>query len=116
MHRLYVVPTLVINVAIIALPALLTIVLAFFRWDGISAPVFVGLGNFADLWGRPCVLDGADQQPDLDRDLSDPADRDGSSGGDDDAGGAAGIDVLSGGLFPACRDRDRDHGADLAGA
>lgn len=50
MHRLYVVPTLLINVAIIALPVALTILLAFFRWDGISAPVFVGLGNFADLW------------------------------------------------------------------
>ena len=50
MHRLYVVPTLVINVVIIAIPALLTLTLAFFRWDGISAPVFVGLGNFVALW------------------------------------------------------------------
>ncbi|MGZ9812556.1 carbohydrate ABC transporter permease [Pseudoroseicyclus sp. H15] len=50
MHRLYVVPTLVINVVIIAIPALLTLALAFFRWDGISSPVFVGFGNFANLW------------------------------------------------------------------
>lgn len=50
MHRLYVVPTLLINFAIILVPALLTIGLAFFRWDGISAPVFIGLDNFRDLW------------------------------------------------------------------
>ena len=50
MHRLYVLPTLLINVAIIALPGVLTVTLAFFQWDGISAPVFVGLGNFAELW------------------------------------------------------------------
>jgi len=49
MHRLYLVPTLAINFAIILIPALLTIALAFFRWDGISAPVFNGLGNFQDL-------------------------------------------------------------------
>jgi raffinose/stachyose/melibiose transport system permease protein len=47
---LYLAPTLVINVVIILIPALLTIGLAFFQWDGLSAPVFVGLGNFAALW------------------------------------------------------------------
>lgn len=51
MHRLYVLPTLLINVAIIAVPAMLTVVLAFFQWDGISDPVFVGLQNFRELWG-----------------------------------------------------------------
>jgi raffinose/stachyose/melibiose transport system permease protein len=51
MHRLYLVPTLAINFAIILVPALLTIALAFFRWDGISAPVFNGLGNFQALAG-----------------------------------------------------------------
>lgn len=50
MHRLYVVPTLIINVVIIAIPAALTILLAFYRWDGISTPVFVGLSNFEGLW------------------------------------------------------------------
>ncbi len=50
MHRLYLIPTLAINFAVILIPALLTIALAFFRWDGISAPTFVGLGNFAALW------------------------------------------------------------------
>ncbi len=50
MHRLYVVPTLVINAIIILIPALFTISLAFFRWDGIGSPRFVGLRNFQSLW------------------------------------------------------------------
>lgn len=49
MHRLYLFPTLAINFAIILVPALLTIALAFFRWDGIGTPSFVGLGNFQAL-------------------------------------------------------------------
>jgi raffinose/stachyose/melibiose transport system permease protein len=49
MHRLYIVPALAINFAVILVPALSTIALAFFRWDGISTPVFSGLGNFRDL-------------------------------------------------------------------
>lgn len=49
MHWLYLVPTLAINFVIILIPALLTIALAFFQWDGISAPVFNGLGNFQAL-------------------------------------------------------------------
>jgi len=49
MHRLYLVPTLAINFAIILIPALLTIALAFCRWDGIGAPSFVGFGNFQAL-------------------------------------------------------------------
>ena len=51
MHRLYLIPTLAINIAIILLPAILTIALAFFRWDGMSEPAFVGLDNFRDLAG-----------------------------------------------------------------
>ena len=38
------------NFAIILVPALLTIVLAFFSWDGISAPVFIGLDNFVQVF------------------------------------------------------------------
>jgi len=49
-HRLYIVPTLIINFAIILIPALLTVALAFFSWDGISAPVFVGLDNFTAVF------------------------------------------------------------------
>lgn len=50
MHRLYVVPTLVINAVIILIPALFTVFLAFFRWDGIGSPRYVGLRNFQSLW------------------------------------------------------------------
>jgi raffinose/stachyose/melibiose transport system permease protein len=49
-HLLYLAPTFLINFAIILLPALLTIVLAFFSWDGISAPVFVGVDNFTAVF------------------------------------------------------------------
>lgn len=50
MHRLYLIPTLLINVVIIFIPAALTIALAFCRWDGIGMPVFVGLANFRQLF------------------------------------------------------------------
>ena len=50
MHRLYLIPTLLINVVIIFIPAALTIALAFCRWDGIGTPVFVGLANFRQLF------------------------------------------------------------------
>jgi len=53
MHALYVVPTLIFNFAIILIPALLTIALAFCSWDGISAPQFVGLANFQTMFSDP---------------------------------------------------------------
>ena len=49
MHRLYLVPTLIINGVIVLIPALLTVVLAFYNWDGISTPTFAGLDNFRAL-------------------------------------------------------------------
>lgn len=49
MHRLYLVPTLIINFVIVLVPALLTVVLAFCSWDGISTPTFSGLDNFRAL-------------------------------------------------------------------
>ena len=50
MHRLYLVPTLIINFVIVLVPALLTIALAFCSWDGISTPTFSGLDNFQALF------------------------------------------------------------------
>ncbi len=50
MHRLYLLPTLLINAVIILIPAFITIALAFCRWDGISTPTFAGLANFAALF------------------------------------------------------------------
>ncbi|UVK43928.1 sugar ABC transporter permease [Mesorhizobium sp. AR07] len=49
MHRLYLVPTLIINFVIVLVPALLTVALAFCSWDGISTPTFSGLDNFRAL-------------------------------------------------------------------
>ena len=50
MHRLYILPTLIINLAIILIPAFLTILLAFYNWDGITSPKFIGFDNFEFLW------------------------------------------------------------------
>ncbi|MCZ3376873.1 carbohydrate ABC transporter permease [Rhizobium sp. AG207R] len=51
MHRLYLVPTMIINIIIVLIPALLTVALAFCNWDGISPPTFAGLDNFRALAG-----------------------------------------------------------------
>jgi raffinose/stachyose/melibiose transport system permease protein len=50
MHRLYLIPTLLINVGIILVPALLTVAMAFCHWNGISEPTFAGFDNFVSLW------------------------------------------------------------------
>lgn len=42
-------PFLLGVVVLVAGPALLTLVMAFFRWDLVSTPEFVGLANFGDL-------------------------------------------------------------------
>jgi raffinose/stachyose/melibiose transport system permease protein len=49
----FLLPALAINVAIILVPGLLTIAMAFFEWDGASAPTFVGLGNFRTIFADP---------------------------------------------------------------
>ena len=46
---LFLAPSLLINVVIILIPAVLTLGLAFCNWDGVSAPVFSGLANFRAL-------------------------------------------------------------------
>jgi raffinose/stachyose/melibiose transport system permease protein len=46
---LFVTPALLLSVAIVLLPALLTFGASFSRWDGVSAPSFVGLANFEAL-------------------------------------------------------------------
>lgn len=50
-HTLFVLPALLLSIAIVLLPALLTFAAAFSRWDGISMPAFVGTENFAALFG-----------------------------------------------------------------
>jgi len=49
-HVLFVTPALLLSVAIVLLPALLTFGASFSRWDGVSAPAFVGLDNFEALF------------------------------------------------------------------
>jgi raffinose/stachyose/melibiose transport system permease protein len=49
----FLIPALVINVAIILIPALLTIAMAFFEWDGLSTPAWVGLDNFRAIFSDP---------------------------------------------------------------
>lgn len=52
-HYLFIAPALLLSVAIVLLPALLTFGAAFSDWDGISAPGFVGLANFAAIGNDP---------------------------------------------------------------
>ena len=68
MHRLYLVPTLLINVVIILIPALLTMALAFCPWDGI--PLRPSSGS-TPPWRCPktACSDRAHQQHHLDGDL-----------------------------------------------
>ena len=49
-HTLFVLPALLLSVAVVLLPALLTFGAAFSRWDGVSTPSFVGLANFSALF------------------------------------------------------------------
>jgi raffinose/stachyose/melibiose transport system permease protein len=50
---IFLIPALVINVAIILIPALLTIAMAFCEWDGLSTPTWVGLDNFRAIFADP---------------------------------------------------------------
>ncbi len=76
---LYLAPTLIINVVVILVPALLTVCLAFFQWDGISAPVFIGLGNFIALYDDRVFWTALSNNLDLDGDLPDHPDRHGAA-------------------------------------
>src|ERR1700733_13591020 len=47
---LFLVPALLINAVIILIPAFLTLVMAFYNWDGASVPTFAGLDNFRAIF------------------------------------------------------------------
>jgi raffinose/stachyose/melibiose transport system permease protein len=49
----FLLPALIINVAIILIPAFLTVAMAFVEWDGASAPTWVGLDNFRQIFADP---------------------------------------------------------------
>src|SRR5690348_1913542 len=48
-HYAFVTPALLLSIVIVLGPGLLTFAVAFTDWDGVSAPLFAGLQNFADL-------------------------------------------------------------------
>jgi raffinose/stachyose/melibiose transport system permease protein len=50
---LFALPALLINVCIILIPAVLTLMMAFFAWDGVGLPVWAGLANFQHMFGDP---------------------------------------------------------------
>jgi raffinose/stachyose/melibiose transport system permease protein len=52
----FLIPALVINVVIILIPALLTIAMAFFEWDGLSTPTWAGLDNFRTIFADPVFV------------------------------------------------------------
>ena len=58
---LFALPALLINVCIILIPAVLTLMMAFFAWDGVGIPVWAGLANFQQHVRRSCLLVGADK-------------------------------------------------------
>ena len=53
---LFTLPALLINAAIILIPALLTVTMAFVDWDGVSTPTWAGLGNFKAVFSDPVFL------------------------------------------------------------
>jgi len=53
--RLLLLPYLLGTLLLIGVPALLTFVLAFFQYDTLSAPQWVGLWNFEDIFGDPLL-------------------------------------------------------------
>ncbi len=52
----FLLPALLINAAIILVPALLTVAMAFVNWDGVSAPSWAGLANFRAVLSDPVFL------------------------------------------------------------
>ncbi|MCG8479263.1 MAG: sugar ABC transporter permease [Spirochaetales bacterium] len=52
----FLVPALAINAAIILIPAVLTLLLAFTDWDGVGTPAWIGIENFRALLDEPVLL------------------------------------------------------------
>jgi len=67
----FLLPALAINVAIILIPGLLTIAMAFCEWDGATAPTFVGFDNFRAIVADPTFLLCDEPTGDLDRKSAD---------------------------------------------
>jgi raffinose/stachyose/melibiose transport system permease protein len=48
-YYFFALPALLLSASVILVPALLTLMLAFTDWDGVSSPIWLGLDNFRDL-------------------------------------------------------------------
>jgi len=46
----FVLPAVIINILVILVPAIITFILAFFEWDGLNIPKFVGFRNFVTIF------------------------------------------------------------------
>ncbi|POZ88883.1 hypothetical protein AA80_04085 [Petrotoga sibirica DSM 13575] len=46
----FVLPALIINIIVILVPVIITLILAFFEWDGLNIPKFVGFRNFVTIF------------------------------------------------------------------
>ena len=52
-YALFLVPGTVLSTAVIVVPLLMTVGMSFTRWQGVGQPVWVGLENYARLFGDP---------------------------------------------------------------
>jgi raffinose/stachyose/melibiose transport system permease protein len=55
---LYILPALIVFVAIVLVPVLQSIRYSFTNWDGISSPSWVGFANYAAIWSDPVMRQG----------------------------------------------------------
>lgn len=53
---LFVVPALAIYLAFVILPLAMTVQYSLYRWDGFNPPVWVGLGNYVNVFTDPDLL------------------------------------------------------------
>jgi raffinose/stachyose/melibiose transport system permease protein len=53
---LFITPALLLHLAIVGVPAVVTFLLSTVQWDGLRPPIFVGLGNFVEIVTRDDVF------------------------------------------------------------
>ena len=52
----FVLPALIIHAAIVTIPSLSTVYMAFFEWNGLGDAVFIGVDNFVELFTQDAVF------------------------------------------------------------
>lgn len=55
---LYIAPAVVLFAVFVITPLIQTVELSFFQWDGLTTPVFIGIGNYVSMIQDPLVLSG----------------------------------------------------------